>query len=109
MESELILGVFMKVGKTIKKEVLEPTPIDSELLDSFVVAMIDALKQAKDKYAVAEVQNVIVNNELKALLNFVGIEVKQSGTTALFAWTEAVNSTGSKEFQDESYKKEDSD
>jgi RNA 3'-terminal phosphate cyclase len=107
VEGKLNLGVFMKAGKTIRKEVNEPAPIDSELLDGFVVAMIDALKHAKDKYAVAEVQNVIVNNELKALLNFVGIEVKQSGTTALFAWTEAVNSTGSKEFH-EDYKKEDS-
>jgi hypothetical protein len=108
VEGKLNLGAFMKAGKIIKKEVNEPAPIDSELLDGFVVAIIDALKYSKDEYAVAEVQNVIVNNELKALLNFVGIEVKQSGTTALFAWTEAVNSTGSKEFH-ESYKKEDSD
>ena len=99
----------MKAGKVVKRTVLEPAIIDPEVLDGFVVAVIEALKQAKDHYAVAEVQNVIVNNELQALLNFVGIEVKQSGNAALFAWTTAVNSTGSKEFQNESHKKDDSD
>ena len=45
-------------------------------------------------YAVAEVENLMITPELEELMRFVGISTKQSGTRALFAWTDAVNSTG---------------
>ncbi len=77
----------------IQQEFKAPSPMDPELLDGFVVAIIDALKKVKDPYAVAEVKDLMITTPLEELLLFVGITSKQSGTTALFAWTEAVNTS----------------
>ena len=78
------------------KQKLESTaePIAPELLDDFVLDMIEALKGAGDFYAVADVDNLLLTPALEELLLFVGITSRQSGNRTLFAWTEAVKSTG---------------
>ena len=76
------------------KKVASSAPVAPELLDSFVLSMIEALKEADDPYAVAEVEHLLITPPLEELLLFVGISSKQSGTRALFAWTEAIKTPG---------------
>lgn len=76
-----------------KKKLSSTAPVPLEGLDDFVMAMIEALKGAEDPYAVAEVENLMITPELEELMRFVGIATKQSGTRALFAWTDAVNNS----------------
>ena len=80
----------MKAGK----QKVSCVPVAPENLDKFVMDMIEALKEAEDAYAVAEVDRLLITPALTELMLFVGITCKQSGTRALFAWTEAINSTG---------------
>ncbi|MCI4435778.1 MAG: hypothetical protein JHC33_03060 [Ignisphaera sp.] len=83
------------------KKTVSSAPVAPEQLDGFVMSMIEALKEAEDFYAVAEVENLLITPALTELLLFVGITSKQSGTRALFAWTGAVNSTGGMDDQKE--------
>jgi len=68
-------------------------PVELEQMDEFVVALITALRDSGDPLAVAEIKKLLITPALEELLRFVGITAKQSGTTALFTWTEAI-STG---------------
>jgi len=69
-------------------------PVQEEYLDGFVVSLLEALKGAGDPHAVAEVKGLLLSTALKELLLFVGISAKQSGTSALFGWTEHINKSG---------------
>jgi hypothetical protein len=69
-------------------------PVQEEYLDGFVVSLLEALKSAEDPYAVAEVKGLLISTALEELLLFVGISAKQSGTSALFGWTEHINKPG---------------
>ena len=79
--------------KKIKTDLSEPLEIPMDKLDFFVVKVIDALKEAKDPYAVAFVKHTLVTPILQEMFLFVGITAKQSESDALFAWTEAVKSS----------------
>lgn len=74
------------------------TPLTPEELDAFVIAIITALKGTEDSSAIAEVKNLLITPALTELLLFVGVTPKQADSSALFAWTEVVNTkiTGGK-------------
>ena len=67
----------------------EASALTLEELDEFVIALLEALKGVDDTMAVAEVKSILITNELRELLLFVGISSKQIGRDAIFTWTEA--------------------
>lgn len=75
-----------RASKDKELESHEALPVPAELLDSFVVSIIDALKKAKEHGSIAEVKDVLITTDLRELLLFVGIVSKQCGTKAQFAW-----------------------
>lgn len=88
----------MRAGK---KEEPILTPVPMEDLDSFVVIVIEVLKDTKDPFAIAKVKDILLTPPLKELLLFVGITAKQSNNSVLFAWTESVKSTNAEEFNED--------
>jgi hypothetical protein len=91
VESELNVGEIMKPSKNFE---LVNNKIPAEELDTFVVSVIEALKDAKDKFAVAKIKNLTITDDMRELFLFVGISSKQVENAALFAWTETVKTHG---------------
>ena len=82
----------------LEQDKQEGKALTLDQLDQFTIDLLDALKAIDDVHAVAEVGGIILTNELKELLLFVGITSKQVGTSVIFTWTEALENINHKEY-----------